>query len=95
MTRHARARTATVRVAYGDGLSIEVADDGVGGTVAARADAGGTAARSAGNGITGMRERAAALGGRSRPVPGRAAASGSQRPAPPADMTADQTMIPP
>ena len=51
VTRHARARSATVRLAYGDGLTVEVTDDGTGGTA------------KAGNGIDGMRERAAALGG--------------------------------
>lgn len=51
VTRHARARSATVRVACDDGVAIEVVDDGVGGVA------------SAGNGIIGMRERAAALGG--------------------------------
>ncbi len=51
VTRHARARTATVRVDYHDGVTVEVSDDGVGGP----ADPG--------NGIRGMRERAAALGG--------------------------------
>jgi signal transduction histidine kinase len=60
VTRHARARHATVRVGYDDGVHIEVVDDGVG------SDA------PAGNGITGMRERAEACGGtftagRSRP----------------------------
>jgi signal transduction histidine kinase len=51
VTRHAQARTATVRLRYEDGVSVEVTDDGIGG----RAEAG--------NGIAGMRERAAALGG--------------------------------
>ncbi len=51
VTRHARARAVTVRLAYGDGVTIEVVDDGVGGPLGP------------GNGITGMRERAAALGG--------------------------------
>jgi signal transduction histidine kinase len=51
VTRHAHARTATVRVTYGDPLLVEVTDDGVGG------------AAPAGNGIAGMRERSAALGG--------------------------------
>jgi signal transduction histidine kinase len=52
VTRHARARTATVRIRYGDDLVVEVHDDGRGGTVVA------------GNGVVGMRERAAALGGK-------------------------------
>ena len=51
VSRHAAADSATVTVRYGDELTVEIVDDGVGG--AARA----------GNGITGMRERAAALGG--------------------------------
>jgi signal transduction histidine kinase len=52
VTRHARARAVTVRLGYGDGVTVEVVDDGVG--------AGGAGP---GNGIAGMRERAAALGG--------------------------------
>lgn len=53
VTRHAHARVATVRVTGGgEGLTIEVTDDGVGGPVVA------------GNGIAGMRERAAAVGGK-------------------------------
>ena len=51
VTRHARAGSATVRLGYDDGVTIEVLDDGVGGTA------------EAGNGIRGMQERAAALGG--------------------------------
>jgi signal transduction histidine kinase len=51
VTRHAHARHATVRVRYDDGVRIEVLDDGVG------SDA------PAGNGITGMRERAESCGG--------------------------------
>ena len=51
VTRHAHARHATVRVRYDDGVRIEVVDDGVG------SDA------PAGNGITGMRERAESCGG--------------------------------
>ena len=42
---------STVRLGYGDGVRIEVLDDGVGGAAAP------------GNGIRGMQERAAALGG--------------------------------
>ncbi|HYX43492.1 MAG TPA: sensor histidine kinase [Acidimicrobiales bacterium] len=60
VARHAGARTATVRVAYGaTDLVVEVDDDGRG-PVAGRglADDAGT-----GSGIAGMRERAAALGG--------------------------------
>ena len=51
VTRHAAARSVTVRLGYGDGVRIEVLDDGVGG------------APVPGNGIRGMQERAAALGG--------------------------------
>jgi signal transduction histidine kinase len=51
VTRHAHARHATVRVRYDDGVRIEVIDDGVG------TDA------PAGNGISGMRQRAEACGG--------------------------------
>jgi signal transduction histidine kinase len=51
VARHAGARGATVRLGFADGVRIEVTDDGVGGPA-------GT-----GNGITGMRQRAAALGG--------------------------------
>ena len=51
VSRHAAARSVTVRVRYGADMTVEVIDDGVGGPA------------TAGNGITGMRERAAALGG--------------------------------
>jgi signal transduction histidine kinase len=51
VSRHAHARTATVRVGYDHDVIVEIVDDGVGGPAPA------------GNGITGMRERAAALGG--------------------------------
>jgi signal transduction histidine kinase len=51
VTRHARAKAVTVRLGYDDGVTIEVLDDGVGGSP------------TAGNGIRGMRERAVALGG--------------------------------
>lgn len=52
VTRHAHARWARVRVGAEEGaLRVEVVDDGVGGPVGP------------GNGIAGMRERAAALGG--------------------------------
>jgi signal transduction histidine kinase len=51
VTRHAHAQVVTVSVSYGEGTTIEVADDGVGGSA------------EPGNGISGMRERAGALGG--------------------------------
>ncbi|MGI9023589.1 MAG: sensor histidine kinase [Acidimicrobiales bacterium] len=51
VTRHAQASTVTVRIGYGDGVRLEFTDDGVGGPGVP------------GNGIVGMRERAAALGG--------------------------------
>jgi signal transduction histidine kinase len=51
VTRHAGASHVCVRLGYDDGVRIEVTDDGVGG------------AAEPGKGITGMRERAAALGG--------------------------------
>ena len=58
--RHAGRATASVRVVYGtDDLIVEIEDDGLG----APAMAGGTAAGTGGNGIPGMRERAAVLGG--------------------------------
>jgi signal transduction histidine kinase len=59
VTRHAHARSATVRLAYDDGVTIEVTDDGVGGP-----DPSPPVDVEHGNGILGMRERAAALGGR-------------------------------
>ncbi len=51
VTRHAHARAVTVRLGYDDGVTIEVTDDGRGGPAGP------------GNGIRGMKERAAALGG--------------------------------
>ncbi len=54
VTRHARARSVTVRLTYEDGVTVEVTDDGVGGPPAV----------APGNGIIGMTERAASLGGR-------------------------------
>jgi signal transduction histidine kinase len=59
VTRHAHARHATVRVRYDDGVRIEVVDDGVG------SDA------PAGNGISGMRQRAESCGGTFLAGPGR------------------------
>jgi len=58
VTRHAQAHAAAVRLAYEDGLTVEVSDDGIGGPGAP------------GNGIIGMRERAAALGGTVEAGPG-------------------------
>jgi signal transduction histidine kinase len=56
VTRHAAASTATVRVGYGDHeVTVQIDDDGRG--------PGDGAALSSGNGLRGMRERAAALGG--------------------------------
>jgi signal transduction histidine kinase len=56
VTRHAGPATVTVRVAYGEqDLEVQVDDDGAGVT-AGRTSGGG-------NGIPGMHERAAALGG--------------------------------
>jgi signal transduction histidine kinase len=55
VARHAGQATATVHVAYGDDdLTVQVDDDGRGGRVSTNS----------GSGIAGMRERAAALGGR-------------------------------
>jgi signal transduction histidine kinase len=55
VTRHARPASAVVRLGYGtDDLTVEVDDEG-----AAAAEVNGYA----GNGIAGMRERVAALGG--------------------------------
>jgi signal transduction histidine kinase len=55
VTRHAGRATATVSLTYGDGgLTVQVDDDGRG----VNGGAPGT-----GNGIRGMKERAAALGG--------------------------------
>jgi len=51
VARHAQARTVEVRIEYVDGVTVEVVDDGIGGSSVP------------GNGISGMRERAAALGG--------------------------------
>jgi signal transduction histidine kinase len=53
VVRHANASRATVRVGYGDSaVTVQVDDDGH-----------GTDSLAEGNGITGMRERATALGG--------------------------------
>jgi signal transduction histidine kinase len=58
VTRHAHAQVATIRLRYDDGVTVAVTDDGVGG------------AAGSGNGITGMRERATALGGTLEAGPG-------------------------
>jgi signal transduction histidine kinase len=58
VTRHAGPATATVRVSYGDrDLTVQVDDDGRG------QQGQGSSPAGSGKGITGMRERAAALGG--------------------------------
>lgn len=55
VVRHSGSRTARVRIGYGSGqLDLTVDDDG---------PATGTEAGGSGNGLAGMRERAAALGG--------------------------------
>jgi signal transduction histidine kinase len=70
VTRHAGPANAVVRVVYGtDQLTVEVADDGVGRPAAADS-ASDSASDSGGNGISGMRERATALGGRLEAGPG-------------------------
>ncbi|MEA3185657.1 MAG: hypothetical protein QOJ74_2134, partial [Ilumatobacteraceae bacterium] len=51
ITRHAQARHVDVHIACADGVDVEVTDDGHGGSP------------TPGNGLTGMRERVAALGG--------------------------------
>jgi signal transduction histidine kinase len=62
VTRHAGPATATVRVSYGDrDLTVQVDDDGKG--VEPPSPVGDRQVRRSGKGITGMRERAAALGG--------------------------------
>jgi signal transduction histidine kinase len=58
--RHSAGRSASVRLRYGhDDLEIEVDDDGAG----AGAGGGRDSAAGSGNGLTGMAERARALGG--------------------------------
>jgi signal transduction histidine kinase len=60
IVRHSRATAASVQLTYGDReLTVQVDDDGHGG-----------AAENGGSGIVGMRERAAALGGRLDAGPG-------------------------
>ncbi len=51
VARHARASSVRVDISFGDELVIDVVDDGLGGNPVA------------GMGITGMRERAASVGG--------------------------------
>ncbi|HEY3843115.1 MAG TPA: sensor histidine kinase [Acidimicrobiales bacterium] len=65
VARHAALSTAKVRLAYSpDGLDIEISDDGRSPAADGSASRPGT-----GNGIAGMRERAAALGGRLEACP--------------------------
>jgi signal transduction histidine kinase len=54
VTRHSGAHTVTVRLRYHDGVHVEVLDDGRG--LPPDTD-------TSGRGLTGMRERAAAVGG--------------------------------
>jgi signal transduction histidine kinase len=67
--RHSAGQSASVLLRYGDDdLEIEVADDGTGGGPAAggrpwAAVSGASGHRAAGKGLTGMAERARALGG--------------------------------
>ena len=62
MTRHAGRARVTVRVTYGDTeVRLEIDDDGR--AASGGAPASGNRAIGTGSGITGMRERAAALGG--------------------------------
>jgi signal transduction histidine kinase len=66
VTRHAGPATATVLVAYGDDeLTVQVDDDrkGVGSAFGRQPTDSDQQTRWSGNGIRGMRERAAALGG--------------------------------
>ena len=58
VTRHADAHSVDVRLTCADGIDIEISDDGRGGTP------------TLGNGITGMSERAASLGGTIEAGPG-------------------------
>jgi signal transduction histidine kinase len=65
--RHAQAGQATVLIDYtGSDLVVQVDDDGRGAVLAGRTPSGGNGSgtEGGGNGIPGMRERAAALGGR-------------------------------
>ncbi len=58
VARHSRAHAARVRLGFSESeLTVQVDDEGVGGVPAGHGEGGG------GNGIAGMRERAAALGG--------------------------------
>ncbi|MEV4459407.1 sensor histidine kinase [Microbispora sp. NPDC049633] len=81
VSRHAPGSRVTVRVAYApEELVVTVEDDGAG---AARAETG----LGGGNGIPGMRERAAALGGSltAGPRPGRGFRVEARLPLPPSD----------
>ncbi len=61
--RHSRARVCRIAIeTTGDAVSLELSDDGVG-EGASTVDAGADDARGGGNGLRGLRERAAALGG--------------------------------
>jgi signal transduction histidine kinase len=63
--RHSAGRSASVRLRYGDeDLVIEVDDDGAGtGSSGAGGGKSGVSGQGSGNGLTGMAERARALGG--------------------------------
>jgi signal transduction histidine kinase len=63
--RHSAGRSASVRLRYGDeDLMIEVDDDGAGiGASGAGEGKSGVSSHGSGNGLTGMAERARALGG--------------------------------
>jgi signal transduction histidine kinase len=72
--RHAGAGEAVVRIAYGErGLDIAIRDDGRAAPGADRGTPSTDGLTSGGNGLHGMRQRAAALGGHcvAGPVPGR------------------------
>jgi len=63
VTRHAHAQHVTVRVGFQDGVRVEVTDDGTGSDGTGGDGDERHGASHPGNGIVGMRERAAALGG--------------------------------
>ena len=60
--KHAQAEHVRVRVSYGDELELEIRDDGQGAT---------NGVSQTGNGLVGMRERVALLGGRLEAGPDR------------------------